>query len=364
MSWTESFPVMGEDMVDDYENLATPEEKAELEEWYGVKEIFNAQDKRHLVSFSLFWKPSSASKKVYPTPTREILQTAGELGLDLRFEPWPHYIQPVLDAMPVLMEKYDDVTVRVYLAADLDFLVEDFVNVGCEVYLMRHPSLAHAPGVVWRVLAFAEKDRLVTMVDSDRLNEVIADIERTREMDRAGLKSWRVPVMIDTDGAGKVVYKSFIGCQIGAEGGWPMERLLHAFTWHSRRGSLPTLVDVPGCGVMPINHGYWPDFGFEEWFLTVVMYPRMAGAGMLTFVPTGASSSLLLLDIEYATWANPNSQLVIFPTESCCGPVRSKLAGYPADDVVEFPKSDDYDSEKNGRAMLPPRVGENLSSES
>lgn len=337
MSWTEVYPVMDEDMVDEFETAATPEERTELEEWYGVREVFNAQpDKKHLLAFSLFWKPSAASKKVYPTPTREILMNAGELGLDLRFEPWPHYIQPILDEVPKILEQFDDVAVRVYLAADLDFLVEDMVEAGCEVFLMRHPSIAHAPGVAWRVLAFAEKDRLVTMVDADRLKEVAADIERTRAMERTGLGTWRVPVMIDQDPEGKVVYKPFIGCQIGAKGGWPMERLLHAFTWHMMKGSIPTTVEIPGCGPRPINHGYWPDFGFEEWFLGVVMYPRMAGGGMLTFVPANASSTLLTLDVEYVTWSNPESQLVYFPVETCCGPprLRKTYGEAPVENIV------------------------------
>lgn len=345
MSWTEAFPVMGQDMVDEFLELATPEEKAELEEWYGVREVFNAQDKRHLVSFSLFWKPSSASKKVYPVPTREILMKAGELGLDLRFEPWPHYVQPALDAIPGLLEEHDDVAVRVYLAADLDFLVEDFVAVGCEVYLMRHPSVAHAPGVAWRVLAFSERDRLVTMIDSDHMANVAGDITRTRAMDQVGLKCWRVPVAADLDGDGKIVYKPFIGRQIGAEGGWPMELLLHAFTWHSRRGSLPPVVDLPGCGPRPINLGYWPDFGFEEWFLAVVMYPRLAAAGMLTFVPSGASSDLLLLDIEYSAWANPNSQMVILNAAGCCAPTEP--------DTLKDEPLEDGDFSPGREALLP-----------
>ncbi len=320
MSWTDAFPVMSEEMVEEFENLATPEERAELEEWYGVKEIFNAQDKPHLVSFSLFWKPSAASKKVYPTPTREILMTAGELGLDLRFEPWPHYIQPALDTVPALLSKFDDVAVRVYLAADLDFLVPDFVEAGCEVYLMRHPSIAHAPGVAWRLLAFEEKDKLITMVDSDSVRDVALNLQRTRTMQKTGHGCWREPGCLHADGGNSTYYSAFRLTYMGLIGGWPMEKLLHAFTWHSNRGNLLPRVELPGCGPRSFDCGYWPDFAFEEWFMTVVMYPRLAVKGFLTFVPSGISTSLLLLDIEYSTWANPKSELVIFPGKSCCGP--------------------------------------------
>lgn len=336
MSWTDAFPVMSDEMVEEFEQFATPSEKAELEEWYGVKEILNAQDKPHLVSFSLFWKPGNASKKVYPTPTREILMNAGELGLDLRSEPWANHIQPVLEMVPALLCKFDDVVVRVYLASDLEFLVPDLVEAGCEVYLMRHPSLAHAPGVAWRLLAFAEKDKLVTMIASDGVHDIGHDLKRTRTMQKTGLGCWREPVCIDYDGSGRVIYNAFRGCHMGLVGGWTMEKLLHAFTWHCIRGNIPTVVELPGCAPRPIGSGYWPDVGFEEWFLSVVMYPRLAAQGMLTFVPTGTRSSLLLMDIEYVTWANPKSELVLFPSgASCCGPGPVMSEAVPRDATLE-----------------------------
>ena len=321
MSWTDSFPVMSEEMVVDFESLATPFEKEELAEWFGVQEIFNPQDKRHLACLSLFWKPASASESGFPAPTREILLPTGEREAEDGIEPWSQYFLPILETVPPLVSQVDDVTVRIYLAADLAFLVPDLVGAGCEVYLMRHPSLAHAPAVAWRVLAFSEKDRLVTLTDSTRLRDIALDIKRTRAMDQGGLACWREPVTFDFDPAGRVAYRPFKGCHLGLVGGWPMERLLHAFTWHFIRGNFPSFVELPGCSPKAISAEPWPDRGFEKWFLTVAMYPRWAAAGMLTFVPTGFHSSMLLMDIEYATWANPKSELVIFPSgASCCGP--------------------------------------------
>lgn len=324
MSWTESFPVLDEAMVEEFEELASAEDKATLEEWYGVDRVFNAQDKRHILALSLFWKPSAASAVTYPTPSKEVLKNASKLGLKLRFEPWEHYIQPVLEGVPKILKEHDDVVVRVYLAADLEFLVPDLIDAGCEVFLMRHPSIAHAPGVAWRVLAFSEVGRLVTMVDADRMNGVSEDIARTKAMERAGLAAWRSPVPIDRDGQGNVAYRAFMGAQIGCHGGWPIELLLHAFTWHTLRKTIPTMVDLPGCGLLPIGYGSWPNYGFEEWFLTVALYPRIAGGGLLTFVPAGAKCTLLTLDIEYAMWANSESQLIYFPVGDCCAPASQK----------------------------------------
>lgn len=333
MSWTESFPVMDQEMVDEFVELATAKEKAILEEWYGVAEIHNRQDdKQHVLATSLFWKPSDASKQAYPEPTLDILMNAAELGLDLRFNPWTHYIEPVLYGTPEILEEFPEVAVRVYLAADLDFLVPKLVDAGCEVFLMKHPSLSHAPGVAWRLLAFGDKDREITIIDSDRMFDAASDIERTKAMKRTGLAAWRSPVCGDLDADDKVPYKAMIGCHLGAIGGWPMELLLHAFTWQMMREGIQTVVDVPGCGVRQINHGTWPNFGFEEWFLTVVMYPRMAGGGILTLVPSNVHSTILYLDIEYATWANPNSQIVFFPRGGCCTPKKQDEAANRQED--------------------------------
>jgi hypothetical protein len=122
-------------------------------------------------------------------------------------------------------------------------------------------------------------------------------------------------------------------CQFGVKGGLPAKLLLHAFTWHSTKGNIQCVVNLPACGSVPTSAGSWPNFGFEEWFLAVVVYPRIAATGILTFVPSRYSSSLLLLDIEYCTWSNSNSELIIFPSgdENCCGPFSPDKA----EDLVE-----------------------------
>jgi hypothetical protein len=317
MSWTDTFPVMSNEMVEQFEALSTPTDKAELNDWYAVSGIHNAQDNRHVVSTSLFWKPVNSSEKPYPAPTREILETERES--DQHSTPWNSLIQPVLETVPALLSKFDDITVRVYLASDLEFLLPDLVEAGCEVYLMGSPSLAHAPGTAWRTLAFSDKDRLITLVDADQMRNVAHDIKRTRAMDKGGHSCWREPVITDHDDHGRIAYRPFKGSHLGISGGWPMEQLLHAFTWHFIRGTFPSTIEMPGCSPRPVSTGPWPDDGFEKWFLTVAMYPRWAAAGMLTFVPSGFHSSLLLMDVEYSAWANPKNELVIFPSSSCCG---------------------------------------------
>ena len=152
MSWTDIFPVFTDEMVDEFHRAATPDEKAELEEWYGVEQVFNLQDRRHIAGISLFWKNVKASDPDLPEPTRDRMKRARELGLALRYDPWEHYVEPLLREVPVLRVQFPNVVFRVHLAKDLEFLVPDLVEAGCEVQLMKSSSIRLAPGALWRYL--------------------------------------------------------------------------------------------------------------------------------------------------------------------------------------------------------------------
>jgi hypothetical protein len=345
MGWTDIFPVFTEEMVDDFEALASPEDRAQLEEWYGTERVLNAQpDKPDIVSVSLFWKNVRVGDPELPAPTREILRNAQEMGLAKRFNPWDHYVKPLLEQVPAVQEKFPEVVVRVYLAKDMEFLAEELAAAGNEVHVMKSSSIHFAPGGLWRFLPFAEAGKRVTVTDVDRLNELESDLVRSRTMEQAGVGAWRVPVPNDLTEGRQVCYLPFMGCQFGVMGGvFDVRQLLDAFTWHALRGKIDPVVIYPSCGPLEIQSHQWPSYGFDEFFMTVAAYPRLAQSGMLTFVPTFAKSQLLTLDIEYVTWGNPNSELVYFPVEQCCGVTREAPpeAEGAADDnplsVVEFP---------------------------
>ena len=148
MSWTEVFPVLIDEMIGEFDASATPAEKAELEEWYGAEQVFNPQDKLHIVSFSLFWKNVRTADRDLPEPTRNLMRNARELGLALRFDPWEHYVEPLIrgvPGLPGLREQFPEVVFRVHLAKDLDFLIPDLVAAGCEVWWMKSSSIRFAP---------------------------------------------------------------------------------------------------------------------------------------------------------------------------------------------------------------------------
>jgi len=323
MSWTDVFPVFTEEQLDEFHEKATLPEKAQLEEWYGVERVINAKpEASEIVSVSLFWKNVRSGDPELPTPTKERLQNAVELGLAERFNPWDHYVQPLLNLTPGILEKNPEVAVRVYLAKDLEFLVEELAEAGNEVYLMKSSSINFAPGGLWRFLPFSEEGKLITVTDTDRLNELESDLIRTRTMKQSGVGAWRVPVPNDLTGDYKVCYLPFMGCQFGVKGGLlGVRELLDAFTWQCQQGNVDPSVFFPNCGPLPIQSHLWPSYGFDEFFMTVAAYPRIAQEGMLTFVPGTTSSQLLTLDIEYSTWGNPASEVVYFPSGSCCGQI-------------------------------------------
>lgn len=356
MGWTEVFPVFPEEMVDDYEEQVSPAERAELEEWYGEERVINPRpDNIDIVSVSLFWKNVREGDPELPVPTREILQNAQAMGLAQRFNPWDHYVRPLLEKVPELCQKFPDVTFRVYLAKDLEFLADELAAAGNEVHLMKSSSINFAPAGLWRFLPFSEEGKRITVTDIDRLNELESDLLRTRTMAQAGVGAWRVPVPVDQTPDRKICYLPFMGCQFGVQGGaLDARQLLDAFTWHAIRGNIDPLVISPGCGPLPIQSHKWPSYGFDEFFMTVAAYPRLAQQGMLTFVPSTARSQLLTLDVEYVTWGNPNSELIYFSAGSCCGMNLEQTAA--KEESAEEEKNDEEGNEPESIIQFPQPV--------
>jgi hypothetical protein len=315
-------------MINAFAEGVSEAERAEFEEWFGVEKVHppsrgtgektaprRAEERsgRHIVSATLFWKHVNGEDPELPRPTRELLVDAKRLGLVKRFSPWDSYIDPLLLHSTEAMKRHPDVEFRLYLAADLDFLVPELTEMGWEVHLMKSPSLRYCPGGFWRFLALEEPGALVTVIDTDRMGEVSGEIARTELMAEMGLGLWRVPGYYNAPITKEVRYRPILGGHFGGRGGlMPVRELIEAFVWHGKHGSLPLVAKIPGRGEVPMKFSKWPDYGFDEWFQLAGMYPRFAPHGTLSFIPLDARSVLLPVDIEYVTWANPRSELVYF----------------------------------------------------
>lgn len=333
MSWSDIFPLMDDSLINLYRSTASETEKAEVRDFFRVESVHNLKSSKHLVSTSLFWKPAFSTDQDYPAVTRELMQDPNKAGLPSRIKnPWSHYFLPILKGAKTLNKGRSDATLRIYLAKDLEFLIPDLTGAGCEVFLMASSSIRHNPGAMWRFLAM-EEDRLVTITDSDRAPRVIHDIHRTDEISKTKLSYWRVPYFIgaEDDGVGSPgTYRTTLACQFGSTSPIPMRILSEAFVWNCLRGHIGKVCSL-GNRVIPIFGSKWPTFGFDEFFLNTVVFPRIASEGMVTFISwNGATVGMqplnhwFALDIEYCNWANSNSEIVFFGDAAHSG---SRLAG-------------------------------------
>lgn len=321
MSWSEYFPVFEDFQVSDYEQVAAVAERSELDDWCAVDRRINERPARHRVAASLFWKNLRAEEGDLTVASREQMMNADKLGLISRHAPWEHYVTPLLKGAALLREARPEVVLRVYLAADLEFLVEDLVAAGCEVFLMMSSSIRHNPGAMWRFLALEAPDEWITVIDADRGEDIVFDVERSEQAMAAGLGMWRVPYFFDNHRHKHHpgYYRPINACQFGARGGQPVELLMKAFIWHNLRGTMRTTWQEPGerRGEEPqaMATTTWPSYGFDEWFLLAVMYPRWAFDGVLTFFHWRQPelSFCHALDVEYVTWANPASEVFNCP---------------------------------------------------
>ena len=320
MSWTDHFPVLADEAVDVYHALASPVEKGEIDSHFAIRQVINPQPAGHVVSCSLFWKPASADERAFPPLSREVLIHPERFGIASRVnDPWQHYVEPLLEGARILRERRADVTFRVYLADDLDFLAADLTNAGCEVVVMESRSVLHNPGAMWRFLAM-EGPEIVTVTDADHAREVVHDVARTEAAIAAGLGSWRAPY---TWGPARLHaniaahYRPMIACQFGSSLGFPMRDLMAAFIWCVRTGRIPKLAPEAFGEPEAYLGSEWPAYGFDEWFLMCAIFPRMAPGGVATFIRPSDFTlhHLFALDIEYVTWANPASEILYLPWE-------------------------------------------------
>jgi len=336
MSWTDVFPILTDEMVESYENKSTKLERQKFDEWFRVQRVENPHDVKHVVTTSLFWKNIKSSQPNITIRGRRSFMSAADSKKVLRFNPWEHYVEPLLQGAYLLHRDRDDVGMRVYLASDLEFLIPDLLSVGCEVRLMATPSIRHNPGAMWRFLALEEEGKLVTNLDSDRMLFWASDIERTEEAARMNLGWWRVPVWGEQNDIGNLSYRPILGCHFGTNRSLEAELLMKALIWNTLHEKIETKAKPPGCGDVTVYGSKWPDYGFDEWFLQAAVYPRAAFDGLLSFIPASAKSRLLPLDIEYAQWANRNSELVYFgAADGCCLP--QAVGEIPAEDKKNKP---------------------------
>lgn len=312
MSWTEVYPVFDDSKIDSYLEQSTDSERSALDGMLDVARRVNERSATHRVSTSLFAEGVIA-------PSRGDLKLPSGKDFSERASPW-EYDFPLLLRSAVLLEKrHPEIVLRVYLAANLEFLVEALIEAGCEVFLMRESSFEAHPGKLWPLLALEVEEEWVTVIHPGREGNLLADIARSEQAMRSGLGLWRMPRYCDDEVKDAGSYRPISAGFFGAKGGEPIELLLKAFIWHHQKETMERTWQDAGIQgeekLRPLLSAKWPEKGFDEWFLMAALYPRWAFEGVLTLIHWDISKFGFchLLDVEYVTWANPGSEVCHCP---------------------------------------------------
>jgi hypothetical protein len=308
MSWTEAFPVFTDAQVEEALGQFSPDDEAVFQNEFGIDSVSGRTGVPggHLLVFSLFCKATSSEDGEVAGLTAEMLKAPADFGLKFRHNPWDHYVEPLLQHGPAIVTSRPDLTLRIYLAQDLKFLVPMLAPFA-EVVVMKGSSVRSAPGMLWRFLPLDE-GRYVTVLDADLASTSLIKIRVTERLFEAGLGYWRIPVPFDLNSDNEIIYRTMAGCYWGCRVQLPITDLLKAFRWQQIRNQVPRLATHPWKLRKFVLFGSnWPDYGSDEYFKNLVLFPRLAESGTLTIMHKPSRSWLLPLDIEYITWANRNS---------------------------------------------------------
>ena len=311
MSLYEYLPLLTDEIVAAYDSEASPDDKLRYNAHFEVEKVLGVPaNTRHLLGVSLFFKPRTRHES-----NSEIILTEDTLrqpelyGMNPAFNPWDHYIQPVLDYSGLVKELAPEVSIRIYLANDLAFLAERLA-LHCEVWIMKSSSIASAPGMIWRHLGLEDHPGLYTQIDADLFPSALDKIAITTAMDRMGLGSWRAPSILDFREGRRFSYRPMAGSMWGASARLEVRKLLSAFLWASERDLLSCRAKLPFNDRSFPSHGAaWPDYGIDEFFLMTAIFPRLAEHGILTLLTGKTRSCYLPLDIEFCNWSCKESTI-------------------------------------------------------
>jgi hypothetical protein len=208
----------------------------------------------------------------------------------------------------------------VFLASDLMCLKPILIEYGINVIVMKHPSFAQSPGVMWRFLAFNFKCRAVYIADSDRkfevgrVNRLMKLLEEnpqvaiSRPLQSTGPGGQMAlilgndfmvnPLHVDFDVAENML--GYIALNIFSEDrpvNFAHENL------HGRKYFTPRSPNPEYCGPNPgerVPFKCFPYYGFDESWLKEVIYYHFSNGRIATHMQRHDSSDLIQsLDLQY-----------------------------------------------------------------
>lgn len=328
MSWTDHFPVL-EASADISPHGPTNAWSTEV---FSVDQSYVDSGKGHIVSTGASWLSLSRPQDSFPNVPRVMELLSGRtFGPLSRVEKWLVYLG---QAVRGLQRRQEPVGMRVYLAPELKDWAQAIAEAGGEAVVMAGNSFLESTNL-WRLLAL-EESRLVTLVGPHRIREAVQMADLTERMKLAALCFWREPGYGTARTRDMTDYRPVLGAGMGSTGGLPIRRLLCDLDAAMSAGRIRPECRMPDGRTRRLAGAEWPQPGFDEWFLLAAVYPRVAQGGILTVVEgQRLSPTLLALDIEYVTWANP-AATVIAPRMGADWPV-ARAGGRTAAMAQESP---------------------------
>lgn len=286
MSWMEIFPFLSPDLIQESEEVASPEDRSFIGKCLNIERIVNPI-KRKKLTLSL------------------------SVGKD-------DDIDLLINSSRGIVGGFSQIRFRIYVASDVDAKDELFSEAGFEVYRMT--SNSQFPGLVrfWPLLALAERGGWVSPICYRRIGEAAAREDRSKITDGVRLFMWRYnsghfsPPL--PQGYWPVISNSF-----GCKGGLPIAEWFSAAVIHSKYKSIENTCYLPHCGARTIENNSIDSPFFSEWLMLLV-YPYLSKKGVLSIVPFATMNPLFSVDLEYTTWSNSRSELAFMPASgfACC----------------------------------------------
>lgn len=301
MPWTDFFPILTDEHVDHFRNTASTEEQKWLEKAFEGLGVPLRNSQKHLICLSLSPDPTPPVC-CFSVPEIESASGAFErIFIRLR------------NTTLRFASELPEARLRIYLDPRWSDWADELLELGCEVIVMAQSSSGPNPASLWRFLAL-EEDVPTTFMSLADLEQADDLIQRTEALKATGFKMWRTPM------DRRMNYRPIHPDRFGCVRGMPVRDLLCAFVWYVQQAA-----QIPADGgsieegeaLLPLHAKHserqadWNRPDLAEFFLMSAIYPRAAFDGMLSLIEVDDQHSRWqLLDIEYATWANPDSEVV------------------------------------------------------
>lgn len=270
-----------------------------LNSYFRVQRIYNFHpgNKKKVISYSLFWKMPFLTQESVVVNRQTIHEVRPHRMKGRSF--YELYCAPLLQSIrDVIPRLYPGWVVRIYLANDLAFLIEDYFRhfTHVEVFLMESNSLAHSPGSMWRFLAFDDVNAEMVMIrDSDEVLDATCEKRAKHWIETPWTKGLfrdhnPAPYAIELESKDCIAYSPLVARVFGGKEIFKyinMEKAMKGFI--AQRITFP---DAPRYerDAPEKNHPYgfgneFPSYGFDERFLKHVVYFLMTEQSLLKTLP-------------------------------------------------------------------------------